>query len=90
MFLPKKGSDLLTMKSLDEISQNIHEGKREEDCDVVKVVVVVVALSSLARILGECSTIHSPPVLYLSLSPSPSLSLSLSLSLFKWIFARVH
>ena len=25
------------------------------------VVVVVVAFSSLARILGECSTIHSPP-----------------------------
>ena len=27
---------------------------------------VVVAFSSLARILGECSTIHSPPSLFLS------------------------
>ena len=28
------------------------------------VVVVVVAFSSLARILEECSTIHSPPALF--------------------------
>ena len=28
------------------------------------VVVVVVAFSSLARIWAECSTIHSPPVLF--------------------------
>ena len=31
---------------------------------VVVVVVVVVAFSSRARILGECSTIHSPPALF--------------------------
>ena len=30
-------------------------------------VLVVVAISSLARILGECSTIHSPPALFFSL-----------------------
>ena len=35
---------------------------------------VVVALSSLARILGECSTIHSPPMLFF----------------FKWRLARAH
>ena len=28
------------------------------------VMMVVVALSSLTRILGECSTIHSPPALF--------------------------
>ena len=33
------------------------------DAVVVKVVVVV-ALSSLERILGECSTIHSRPLLF--------------------------
>ena len=32
---------------------------------VVMVVVVVVVLSSLARIVGECSTIHSSPALFL-------------------------
>ena len=31
------------------------------------VVVMVVAFSSRARILGECSTIHSPPALFLFL-----------------------
>ena len=31
---------------------------------VVVAVVVGVAFSSRARILGECSTIHSPPVLF--------------------------
>ena len=31
---------------------------------VVVVVMVVVAFFSRARILGECSTIHSPPALY--------------------------
>ena len=34
---------------------------------VVVVVVVVVAFPSLARILGECSNIHSPPALVLLL-----------------------
>ena len=33
----------------------------EVDTMVVVVVVVVVAFSSRERILGECSTIHSPP-----------------------------
>ena len=32
---------------------------------VVVVVVVAVAFSSLARISGECSTIHSPPALFI-------------------------
>ena len=31
---------------------------------MVVVVVVVMAFSSLARILGECSTIHSLPALF--------------------------
>ena len=31
---------------------------------VVVVVVVVVAFPRLARILAECSTIHSPPALF--------------------------
>ena len=31
---------------------------------VVMVMVVVVAFSSRARILGECSTTHSPPALF--------------------------
>ena len=31
---------------------------------VVVVVVVVVALSSLAKIFGECSTFHSLPALF--------------------------
>ena len=34
----------------------------------VVVVVVVVAFSWLVRILGECSTIHSPPALFLFFS----------------------
>ena len=33
------------------------------DVDPVTMVVVVVAFSSRARILGECSTIYSPPAL---------------------------
>ena len=37
--------------------------------------VVMVALSSLARILGECSIIHAPHVL---------------LFFFKWRLARAH
>ena len=32
---------------------------------VVVVVVVAVAFSSLARISGECSIIHSPPAVFL-------------------------
>ena len=35
---------------------------------VVVTVVVVVAFSSYARILGECSTIHSPSALFFFLS----------------------
>ena len=34
------------------------------------VMMAVVALSSLTRILGECSTIHSPPALFLKVEIS--------------------
>ena len=46
------------------------------DVDPVTMVVVVVAFSSRARILGECSTIHSPPALFFFF--------------FKWRLARAH
>ena len=46
-----------------------------------QVVVVVVAFSSLARILGECSTIHSPPAL---------LSFFFFFFFGKWRLARAH
>ena len=38
--------------------------ERADDGMVVVVIVVVVAFSSCARILGKCSTIHSPPALF--------------------------
>ena len=52
-------------------------------------VVVVVAVSSLARILGECLTIHP---LRFSSSSSSSISSSFSFFFFflKWRLARAH
>ena len=45
-------------------------------CGVKMYCVVVVALSLLAKILGDCSTIHSPPALFCYYS--------------KWRLARAH
>ena len=45
----------------------------ETELTLVVVVVVVVAFSSRARILGECSTNHSPPALFFLLKVGISL-----------------
>ena len=44
---------------------------------------MVVAFSSVARILGECSIIHFPPALF-------SFSFFISFVLLKWKLARAH
>ena len=54
----------------------VHKFTPTNDKYAYPFVIVVVALSLLARILGECSIIHSPPVCFLFF--------------FKWRLVHAH
>ena len=57
----------VVVRSTGDKAGTVVDGRRKKHVkctQVLVVVVVVVAFSSLARILGECSTIHTLPALF--------------------------
>ena len=57
----------VVVRSTGDKAGTVVDGRRKKHVkctQVLVVVVLVVAFSSLARILGECSTIHTPPALF--------------------------